>query len=162
MIEVTSKNSEIIPLSLEEANRFVTMFHRHNKKVKLGGKFAIGLVYKGELIGVAIAGIPRARMLNDGRTIEILRVCVKNGYKNANSMLYGRMIRICQLMGYKKIITYTLKKESGSSLRACGFIPKEASRPHKWDTPSRRRKFQKVYLKPKIRWEKAFSGVIEE
>ena len=162
MIEVTSKNSEIIPLGLEEANRFVAMFHRHNKKVKLGGKFAIGLMYKGELIGVAIAGIPRARMLNDGKTIEILRVCVKDGYKNANSILYGRMKRICQLMGYKRIVTYTLKKESGSSLRASGFKPVKEVKPQVWDRPSRRRKFQKVYLEPKIRWEyKAFEGEIE-
>ena len=118
MIEVTRKNSEIIPLSLEKANRFIVMFHRHNKPVKHGAKFAIGLLYKGELIGVAIAGIPRARLLNDGKTAEILRVCVKDGYKNANSMLYGRMKRILQLMGYKRIVTYTLKKEKNVSLKA--------------------------------------------
>ena len=152
MIEITSKNSEIIPLSLEEANRFVLMFHRHNKKVQ-GGKFAIGLIFNNELIGVAIAGRPVARLLDDGRTIEILRVCVKEGYKNANSILYGRMKRICQLMGYKRIVTYTLKKESGSSLKASGFKLIKEVKPQTWNRPSRKRKFQEIYLEPKIRWE---------
>jgi len=148
---------KIIPISIKKANEFISMFHRHNKKVQ-GGKFAIGLMEGNELIGVAIAGRPVARMLDDGKTIEILRVCVKDGYKNANSQLYGRMIRICRLMGYERIITYTLKKENGSSLRAVGFKPVAEVKPQTWNRPSRRRKFQKVYLEPKIRWEKVFRG----
>jgi hypothetical protein len=70
------------------------------------------------LIGVAIIGCPIARMLDDGKTVEILRVCVKEGYPNTNSKLYARAKQICQLMGYKRIITYTLKKEKQSSLKA--------------------------------------------
>lgn len=141
-----------IPISLREANSFVTMFHRHNKKVR-GFKFAIGLMKGKELIGVAIAGRPVARMLDDGKTIEILRVCVKEGHKNANSKLYGRMRKICEVMGYKKVITYTLKKESGSSLRAVGAVPVHEVKPQSWDRPNRVRAEQKVYQQPKTRWE---------
>jgi len=146
---------KIIPLSIKKANEFIFMFHRHNKKVQ-GGKFAIGLMEGNELIGVAIAGRPVARMLDDGETIEILRVCVKEGHKNANSQLYGRMIRICKLMGYKRVITYTLKKESGASLKAVGFKPITEVKPQTWNRPSRKRRFQKVYLESKIRWKKSF------
>jgi len=143
---------EFVPLSLKEANEFISKFHRHNEKVR-GYKFAIGLVEDGELIGVAVAGRPLARLLDDSKTIEILRVCVKDGHKFANSQLYGRITKICRLMGYKRIITYTLKRESGSSLKAAGFKPVAEVKPQVWDRPSRKRRFQNVYLEPKIRWE---------
>ena len=68
---------------------------------------------------MAIAGRPVARRLDDGKTLEVLRVCT-DGTPNANSFLYGRVKRIAQLMGYEKIITYTLEEESGASLRAVG------------------------------------------
>jgi len=142
----------IIPTNISTANRFVANFHRHNRKVT-GAKFAIGLTEDSELIGVAIAGRPIARMLNNGKTIEILRVCVKDGFKNANSKLYARMKRICQLMGYEKIITYTLKSENGSSLKAIGAKPVSETRPGDWNRAGRRRTSQKLYSEPKLRWE---------
>lgn len=143
---------ETIPITIRDANVFVTNFHRHNKKVT-GAKFAIGLTEDCELIGVAIAGRPVARLLDNGKTIEILRVCVKEGYKNANSKLYGRVKRICQLMGYEKIITYTLQKESNASLKAIRAKPVSEVKPGDWDRLNRRRKGQEIYSEEKIRWE---------
>lgn len=131
----------IVSLSLKDANRFVANFHRHSKKVT------------NELVGVAIAGRPVARLLDNGRTIEILRVCVKNGVKNANSKLYARMKRICQLMGYGKIITYTLQHESGSSLKAIGARSVAEVKHRAWCRPKRRRGNQKIYSEEKVRWE---------
>jgi len=152
-MKVTSQNSEIVPLHIKEANRFVQHFHRHNKTVA-GAKFAIGLKLKdtNELIGVAVAGRPLARALDDTKTVEILRVCVKDGFKNANSMLYGRIRRICQMMGYQKVITYTLQSESGVSLRAVGAIPTLIPK-HTWNRPQRKRPFRPIYAEPKIRWD---------
>ena len=148
---VSKENSQIVPLGLKEANRFVVMFHRHNKKVP-GGKFAIGLQVSNELVGVAIAGRPLARLLDNGKTIEVLRVCVKEGFKNANSMLYGRMRKICKLFGYERIITYTLQRESGSSLKAVGASPTPIKR-HTWKKSYPNRPFKPIYAEPKIRWE---------
>ena len=46
-----------------------------------------------------------ARRLDDGLTVEILRLCTKQkGIKNLCSMLYSRME---MKMGGKRIITYT-------------------------------------------------------
>lgn len=109
----------IVPLDLKTANAFVEEHHRHNKKV-VTHRFSIGLEEESELIGVAIASNPVARLLNDGKTLEIRRVFVKEGFANACSKLLARMRRIGQLMGYEKIITYTLQKECGSSLKAVG------------------------------------------
>ncbi len=142
---------EAVPLHLREANEFVAKFHRHNLPT-VGGKFAVGTAVDGKLVGVAIAGRPVARRLDDGKTLEILRVAT-DGTPNANSFLYGRVKRIGQLMGYTKILTYTLEEESGASLRAVGAKPTGPLESHEWGNPNRPRKSQNVYHKPKYRWE---------
>jgi hypothetical protein len=109
---------EAVPLQLREANEFVAKYHRHNLPT-VGGKFAVGAAQDGKLVGVAIAGRPVARRLDDGKTLEVLRVCTDDT-PNANSFLYGRVKRIAHLMGYEKVITYTLEEESGASRRAVG------------------------------------------
>lgn len=110
---------KVIPITLKQANSFVTANHRHHSSVA-GCKFALGLTY-GELIGVAICGRPVSRFLDDGLTLEVNRLCT-DGTKNACSMLYGACIRVAKAMGYKKVITYTLESESGASLKASNFI----------------------------------------
>lgn len=110
----------IIPISLKEANAYVTEHHRHHKAV-VGCKFCIGLKEEDNLIGVAICGRPVSRYLDDGFTLEINRLCT-NGCRNACSKLYGACSRIAKEMGYKKIITYILESENGASLKASNFV----------------------------------------
>jgi hypothetical protein len=139
------------PVSLKQANEFISAYHRHNKPVA-GHKFSIGLFDdENKLVGVAICGRPVARMADDGLTLEILRVCT-DGTRNANSMLYARVKRIAQLMGYRKVLTYTLAEESGSSLRAVGAQKDGIVKPREWSREKRKRVFQDVYKKGKIRW----------
>ncbi len=138
------------PISLKLANEFVLANHRHNKPVA-GHKFSIGLFDDERLIGVAICGRPVARMADDGLTLEILRVCT-DGTRNANSMLYGRVKKIAQVMGYKKVLTYTLAEESGSSLRAVGAQKDGLVKPQEWSREKRKRETQNIYKKEKIRW----------
>ena len=73
------------------------------------------------LIGVACCGRPVSRVLDDGLTLEINRLCCLNLEKNTCSMLYGRSCLVARDMGYRKVITYILESESGVSLRASGF-----------------------------------------
>jgi hypothetical protein len=56
-------------------------------------------------------------------------------------------------MGYTKIITYTLGEESGASLKAVGATAVSEVRAKEWSVPSRQRKSQGVYAKPKVKWE---------
>ena len=79
------------------------------------------MVRENEIVGVAICGRPVSRHLDDGKTLEINRLCT-NGYKNACSRLYGACVRITKEMGYKKVITYILESENGASLKASNFI----------------------------------------
>jgi hypothetical protein len=123
----------IVPVTLEAANDFVRRLHRHNKPV-LGSKFSIGVSEarcglcgpacdrpQECLVGVAIVGRPVARLLDDGFTVEITRVCT-DGTRNACSMLYGACRKVAKAMGYERIFTYTLPEEGGASLKAAGFI----------------------------------------
>jgi hypothetical protein len=142
---------EAVPLHIREANEFVAEFHRHSLPT-VGGKFAVGAAVEGKLVGAAIAGRPVARKLDDGRTLEVLRVCT-DGTRNANSFLYARVKRIAALMGYEKVITYTLREESGASLKAVGAKVVGEVEPKEWSVPSRPRKTQSVYGKQKWKWE---------
>ena len=140
-----------VPLSLREANAFVQAHHRHSIPAT-GCKFAFGLEEGGKLIGAAICGRPVARLLNDAKTLEILRVCT-DGTKNANSFLFDKCRKIAVLMGYKRVITYTLEEESGASLKALGAIATKGSAPHGWNSPNRPRQDQPVYHLRKLRWD---------
>lgn len=80
-------------------------------------------------MGVVIAGHPVARRLDDGRTLELVRLTTE-GSRNACSRLYGAACRAAFAMGYRRVITYTLESESGTSLRASGFRPEAVTDPH--------------------------------
>ena len=144
---------KIRPISLKTAQQFVKDHHRHNKP-PTGHKFSIGL-YDGDiLIGIATAGRPVARALDDGLTLEITRTCT-NGERNANSMLYGAIVRAATALGYIKCVTYTQQDESGASLRGAGWTPVQALRVRSgWDTPGRPRKDIGSGHVARTRWER--------
>ncbi|MFR6181326.1 MAG: XF1762 family protein [Flavonifractor plautii] len=101
---------------MREANRFIEKHHRHSGRVQ-GCKFCVALSDGlGVIHGVAVAGRPISRYLDDGRTAEVTRLCT-DGTFNGCSFLYGCCARIAREMGFRKIITYTLAEESGASLR---------------------------------------------
>ena len=118
------KSKRIAPITLKEANAFVTANHRHHDSVT-GCKFAVGLYKtvsdKDQLIGTAICGRPVSRHLDDGFTLEINRLCTTEE-GNCCSMLYGACSRIAKEMGYRKVITYILESEPGISLKASNFV----------------------------------------
>jgi hypothetical protein len=71
------------PLHLKEANEFVAQHHRHNSPT-VGYRFALGVSVDGKLVGVAIAGRPICRRLDDGKTLEILRVATDSRLPQVN------------------------------------------------------------------------------
>lgn len=142
---------EIRPITFKQASEFINKYHRHHNAT-VGCKFCIGLYHKDSLIGCAVCGRPVSRYYDNGLTCEINRVCVIEGYKNGCSMLYGACCRIAKNMGYKKIITYTLKSENGASLRASNFICEGQSGGTHWT--GKRNKAQSIPNEFKKRWVK--------
>ena len=110
---------ELVPITLKEANAFVERYHRHHRPVA-GHKFSIAASDGEKIVGVAIVGRPVSRYLDDGWTLEVNRLCT-DGTKNACSFLYSAAWRVARNMGYKKLITYILESEQGTSLRAAGW-----------------------------------------
>lgn len=110
---------DIVPCSLAEANAFVSQVHRHHGEV-VGAKFCIGAAIDEKVVGVAIVGRPVARMLDDGWTLEVTRLAT-DGTKNACSALYAAAWRAARAMGYKRLITYILAEENGTTLKASGW-----------------------------------------
>lgn len=146
----------IVPITLRAANAFVGQEHRHHPPSR-GHKFSIGVQDEaGELRGVAIAGRPVARQLDDGLTLEVLRVAT-DGTDNACSALYGAVARIGTAMGYRRdrILTYTLASEPGTSLRAAGWYPAHVTKSEDWDRPSRGRNAEHHPTEAKTRWHAA-------
>jgi hypothetical protein len=107
-------------------------------------------------VGVVIVGRPVSRKLDNKLTLEINRNCVlDNAPKGTCSFLYSKAIKVWQTMGGKKIITYTLNYESGSSLKAVNFKKEKIVQIFKkntgWTTRANR-VWQEVQKTPRIRW----------
>lgn len=128
----------VVPVDLTDANEFVAQYHRHHVPV-VGHKFSIGVVDRGgDLRGVSIVGRPVSRIRDDGWTLEVTRCCT-DGCPNACSALYAAAWRAAKAMGYRRIGTYTLISEPGTSLRAAGWVVVGETPGRSWDVPSRPR-----------------------
>lgn len=139
-----------VPVTLRQAQGFVDRCHRHHR-ASVGHKFSVGAKLDGELVGVAIAGRPVSRHLDDGLTLEINRVAT-DGTKNACSFLYGVVRRVGREMGYTRFVTYTLPEEGGASLRAAGWRLHGEAGGGSWNCTSRKRE-DKHPTQGKLRWE---------
>lgn len=150
-----SKKLQAVPMTLTEAKEFVENFHRHNK-APIGGMFCVGVSDGDGLCGVAIVGRPIARLLDNGETLEVTRVCVTDSApKGACSFLYARCWAATKALGWSKLITYTLQRESGASLRGAGWkvvAELKGSQGKGW-TNRPGREWQSVTGQSKFRWE---------
>jgi hypothetical protein len=144
---------QVVPISLAEANAFVEQHHRHHGKV-VGHKYSIAVADpSGTVRGVACVGRPVARKQQDGWTLEVNRVAT-DGAKNACSMLYGAAWRVARALGYRRLITYTLATEPGTTLRAAGWRLVGETPGKSWSVPTRPR-YDRHQLGLKLRWEVA-------
>lgn len=125
------------PITLHEARAFVNSHHRHHRAPQ-GGLFAVAVGTAAAVCGVAIIGRPVARGNDDSWTAEVTRVCTL-GDRNACSMLYAAAWRAARALGYRRLLTYTLASESGTSLRASGWRVIGETKGRSWSTPSRPR-----------------------
>lgn len=139
----------LCPLTYAEAVLFVDEHHRH-RKAPPGHKFAVGVHNGSEVVAAMLVGRPVARAEDDGRTLEI-NALASNGQRNACSMLLGAARRAAWALGYTRVVTMTLRSESGASLRAAGYklIGERADR--NWNCPGRPRVERNTG--PKFKWE---------
>lgn len=152
LIQRSYSRLEVVPCSIQDAKSFVDQHHRHHP-APVSGLFAVAAAMEDKIVGVAIVGRPVARFLQDGWTCELTRCCT-DGTPNAASFLYGRAWRAAQMLGWKRMVTYTLASEDGGSLRGCGWKMVGHVRGRSWSTPSRPR-VDRHPTQSKMRWEVA-------
>jgi len=140
---------ELQPITQKEAFAFIEVNHRHHKPPQ-GFKFAIAVNDGAKVVGVVTVGRPVSRHLDNGFTAEVTRCCT-DGTKNAASMLYAAAQRACRAMGYRRVITYTLKSEPGTSLKAAGWTALYETPGRTWNNRSRPR-VDKHPLGQKVLW----------
>lgn len=127
----------IVPIFQIEAFAFVQQHHRHHKK-PVGSVFQIAIQDDDKICGVAIVGRPVNRTMQDGFTLEVTRLC-SDGTKNVCSALYSACWRVARELGYRKLITYILNTEPGTSLRAAGWQLIGERGGGTWNRPNRQR-----------------------
>lgn len=131
-----------------------SVLHRHHAPPQ-GALFAIACRVLGQsrICGIALVGRPVSRMLDDGFSVEVLRLATDET-RNACSFLYGQVWRVAQSLGYKRLYTYTLTSESGASCRAANLsLDAEQAGGGSWDCSARPRKYVGQYpIETKRRW----------
>jgi len=149
-----------VPSTLRAARAFVDRHHRHHRAPQ-GGLFAIGAALTdgtafceccGGIVGVVIVGNPVARMLDDDWTCEITRLATFPEARMAPSFLYRAAWRAARAMGYRRLVTYTLDTEPGSSLLGAGFRLIGEAGGGSWSRESRPR-VDEHPTQGKFRWE---------
>jgi hypothetical protein len=141
----------LVPITVSDARAFVEEHHRHHP-APVSGLFAVACSDTTTRInGVAIVGRPVARGLQDGWTAEVTRVAT-DGTKNACSILYGAAWRAARALGYRRLVTYTLETEPGTSLRAAGWRVVGEVTGRSWSCESRPR-VDRHPTQGKLRWE---------
>lgn len=148
-------NIELRPIERDQARAFVDRHHAHNK-APVSWRFGAGIWNGRQLIGVVMVGRPVARMIDGVTTVEVNRLCLRRDVPrelrwNACSQAYGWAAREAKRRGFRKIITYTLESEPGTTLKAAGWIPEARTRGGTWNRPSRGRA-DVAPICPKIRW----------
>lgn len=141
---------EIQPIDFDEACEFVARHHRHHKPPQ-GHKFSIAVNDGSKVVGVIIIGRPVARILDNGWTLEVTRCCT-DSTPHVASKLYAAAWRAGRAIGYKRLITYTLKSETGTSLVAAGYKLVGVAGGGTWNRKDRPR-VDKHSIGQKLLWE---------
>ena len=145
----------IVPLTLAQANDLIARLHRHHKPV-VGHRFSLGASDGERLCGAAVVGRPVARALDQYGIAEVTRL-VTDGTKNACSVLYAACARVAREMGFRKIQTYILDNEPGTSLRAAGWDFEAATAGGDWNHGQRKGRRTDQPMVPKQRWSKVLA-----
>lgn len=141
------------PCGIAEARRWVQAHHSHHHAPR-SGLLAVA-VHRGEdRVCVGVAGRPVARLLDDGTTAEVTRVASVGGdaARHAASMALGALVRALTALGYRRVVSYTILGESGTSYRAAGWWPVALTRGGEWAREDRPRDGA-AQPGRKVRWE---------
>jgi hypothetical protein len=79
---------------MSDANGFIAEHHAHHPPVR-GCKFCIACYDGPRLCGVVVVERPKARMLDDGHTLELSRVCTDRTAHAASKLIAAAARAAC-------------------------------------------------------------------
>lgn len=141
---------ELQPITYTEARTFIEQFHSHHLPPQ-GWLFGIAVNDGDTVCGIVTIGRPVARMNQDGYTAEVTRCCTDRT-PHVASKLYAAAWRAVRAMGYRRLITYTLASEAGTSLKAAGWGVVGQTKGGSWSREGRPR-VDKHPIGQKTLWE---------
>ena len=109
----------VVPITLGAARAHVERHHSHHG-APVGGLLACAVAHDDRIVCVAILGRPVARKIDDGTTAEVTRLA-SDGTRHAASMCLAAVTRAAIALGYRRLVSYTLLGETGTSYRAAGW-----------------------------------------
>lgn len=140
----------VVPVTIGQARRFVEMHHSHHHAPQ-SGLFAVGVAAGADLVCVAVLGRPSARALDATDTIAEVTRSASIGVPHAASKTIAAVSRMALAGGYRRLVSYTILGEHGTSYRAAGWrVTGAADRGGTWHTRDGRNVTQTGI---KIRWE---------
>jgi hypothetical protein len=110
-------------------------------------------------VGVVIVGRPNARLLDDGRTLEVTRLCCRGKDKNVASRLLGSSTSTADSMGYIRVVSYIRKDESGICYEAAGWVAVAEVKGQPWTHGGKSTRWLPGFYEPstdivdRVRWE---------
>ena len=139
----------VVPLDLQQANRLITMWHRHHPPA-VGHRFSLGAIDdSGVAHGAVIVGRPVSQHSGPAHQVAEVTRLVTDGTRNACSILYAAAARAARHMGFARIQTFILAAEPGTSLKASGWVSEGATGGNSWGSRPGRNPSS---LGPKERW----------
>ena len=154
-------NIDVRAIRWRDARDFVRQHHRHCPP-PAGWKFGASLYNGRERIGVVMVGRPVARKLDHTRVVEVNRLCIRDDIErelwNGCSKLYAWASQQARKRKFARIVTYTLIREDGTSLRAAGWVPEAITKGGSWHRRGRAR-VDKTSTEAKVRWAPAWCAV---
>ena len=146
----------VVPLTLREANDLVARWHRHHKPVQ-GHRFSLGLMDdEGVFHGAVVCGRPVARLAGNPREVLEVTRLVTDGTRNGCSMLYAASANAAKAMGFRRIQTYILESEPGTSLKASGWVDEGPAGGGQWKHTDGKARRTDQPTERKARWAKVF------
>jgi len=142
------------PITIADARHFVQRHHSH-LDAPVGALFAVAITEEERVVCVAVVSRPIGRRLQNGWTCEVTRCASDGTAPHAASMAYGAARRGAVALGWRRVVTSTILGESGTCLRAAGFVPVAVgpeSGSRGWNSRAGR---EGSHVQPgrKVRWE---------
>jgi hypothetical protein len=150
---------KVVPITISAARVYVEVNHSH-LHAPVGGLFALSIVEGEAIVCVAVVGRPVARMLQNGTTCEVTRLC-SSGTPHAASMALAACARAAVALGYTRIVSSTILGESGTCYRAAGWRPVAIGSGGEWFRESHPGHSTREVVQPgrKVRWETGPEGL---